>query len=179
MKTSSRGGSFVAFILGLSVGAALTVFVMHHHFRSAASPAEVERTALPTTPPPAAQPPPASSADDALTRKLREWKLDPENLRRELEHAGDVIKREGKRLGDQLGAATSDVRIVAVIKARYTLDDGLSAWNIVVACKDGHVTLAGSVDSPELIGRAIVLALDTDGVLDVVSSLRVKTKTQP
>ena len=65
------------------------------------------------------------------------------------------------------------MRIIALIKAKYTLDKELSARHITVASTDGHVKLSGSVQSPDQIGRAIVLALDTDGVVDVESSLRV------
>jgi osmotically-inducible protein OsmY len=108
--------------------------------------------------------------DDWFQRKLREWGLSPDDLRRMSDNAGEAISRKGARLGEM----ASDVRIIAVVKAKFTLDDHLSGWDITVGCADGHVTLGGMVDSPEAIGRAIVLALDTEGVADVVSSLRVR-----
>jgi hypothetical protein len=187
---SQRGGSFFAFVLGLALGTAFGVFVLPGLLREKpqpAAPAAGKEVAPPQVPAGPAQPEatPAVEADprtavepkeeDWAQRKLREWGLSPEDLRRMSESAGGVITREGGKLGEM----ASDVRIVAVIKAKYTLDDKLSGWDIIVGCADGHVTLGGSVDSPDLIGRAIVLALDTSGVVDVVSSVRVKPPAPP
>lgn len=117
---------------------------------------------------------PTESREDYIQRKLREWNLRPDDLRRELDEAGRIIRRHTEEIGDRVADATSDLRIIAVIKGKYALDDFLSAWQISIGCKDGHVTLTGSVRSPDLIGRAIVIALETEGVVDVVSSLKVR-----
>lgn len=39
----------------------------------------------------------------------------------------------------------------------------------------GRVTLDGTVDSEEQIARAITLALETDGVVQVTANLKVKS----
>lgn len=109
-----------------------------------------------------------------IDRKLREWNLDPEQLKRELERGGQVVREKSREMGTRLPEDFSDVTIIATIKAKYTLDRELSGWNIIVGCENGHVTLSGKVDSPEHIGRAVVMALDADGVVDVVSSLTVQ-----
>jgi len=70
--------------------------------------------------------------------------------------------------------ASADARIVTAIKAKYTVDSDLSVWKISVSCTQGHVTLSGTVSTPDDIGRAMALALDTDGVRDVISTLQVK-----
>ncbi|BET68728.1 hypothetical protein ASA1KI_36460 [Opitutales bacterium ASA1] len=120
-------------------------------------------------------PPPASSPnEDYFSRKLREWNLDPDEVRRELDRAGRILREGSRELGTRLAEETSDVRIIAVIKAKLTLDEELSAWQISVGCQDGHVTLTGTLDTPDQIARAIVLALDTKGVIDVDSSLRLR-----
>ena len=134
--------------------------------------------APPANPAPA-QPTPAPDKEDEITRLLRQWRLSPDDIKRELERAGTVIKRESGTLGERIGEATLDARIVTVIKAKYTLDRELSAWDIAVASTDGHVTLAGTVNSPDLIGRAVVIALETQGVVDVVSSLRARASATP
>ena len=72
--------------------------------------------------------------------------------------------------------AASDARAVTEIKAKYAEDSTLSVWKISVACDQGHVTLSGTVSSPEDIGKAVALALDADGVHDVTSKLEVKPK---
>lgn len=109
-----------------------------------------------------------------IDRKLREWRLDPEELKQELERGGQIVREKSAGIGSTLPGDLSDVTIIAKIKAKYTLDRELSGWNIIVGCENGHVTLSGKVDSPEHIGRAVVIALDADGVIDVVSTLTVR-----
>lgn len=60
------------------------------------------------------------------------------------------------------------------IKARLAADSELSAWNISVDTTGGVVTPAGTVATPGLIGRAVLLALESDGVNEVISTLQVK-----
>ncbi|MGH8017564.1 MAG: BON domain-containing protein [Opitutaceae bacterium] len=154
----------IALVLGAFLGAAATWLVLEKEGRLQPS---------------ASAPPPASTNgapaidEDRISRKLREWNLDSEDLREELDRAGRILREKGREFGARLAEETSDVRIIALIKAKYTLDEQLSARQIAVGCKDGHVTLTGTVASAEQVGRAIVLALDTEGVLDVDSSLRV------
>jgi hypothetical protein len=163
-NTSRAGFSFVGvlitLVLGAFLGAAATYLLLEREGR--------------LQPPSTAHPSPEAPSldEDYFSRKLRDWNLDPEDVRAELNRAGRILREKGRALGSRLAEETSDVRIIAVIKAKYTLDEELSARQITVGCKDGHVTLGGTAQSPEQIGRAIVLALDTDGVVDVDSSLR-------
>lgn len=109
-----------------------------------------------------------------IDRKLREWDLDPDHLKIELERGGQIVREKSREMGTNFPENFSDVTIIAKIKAKYTLDRELSGWNIIVGCENGHVTLSGKVDSPEHIGRAVVIALDAEGVVDVVSTLSVR-----
>ncbi len=173
MVPSSRGSSFWAFVFGVAFGALLGAVLMHRYLTEHAlrPPGETApRADIPAAPP---------SVDDAFDRVRREWHLTPEEIRRQLDRAGQVIKREGGALGQRLDAATLDPRIVATIKAKYTLDSALSAWDIAVASREGHVTLSGTVNEPDLVVRAVVLALDTRGVVDVTSTLTVKSSAAP
>lgn len=54
-------------------------------------------------------------------------------------------------------------------------DAELSVWSIGVSTTAGRVTLDGTVDSEEQIARAITLALETDGVVQVTANLKVKS----
>ncbi len=164
---SSFAAVLFALVLGGLIGAAATYILFQPNAAVPESPAVLGTPSPPST---GAAVQAQETREDAITRKLREWNLNPDELRREMDRAGRVFRA----IGRQVAEGTSDMRIIAVIKAKYTLDDHLSAWNISVGCKDGHVTLTGTVSSAELLGRAIVLALDTDGVIDVDSSLRVK-----
>src|SRR5580658_2983359 len=91
---------------------------------------------------------------------IAEWHLSPDEIRADLARTGQVARSRLEVAGSQM----ADARIVAVIKAKYLLDSQLSAFSISVTSRGGTVTLDGSVTSPELIGRAVALALNTDGV---------------
>jgi osmotically-inducible protein OsmY len=114
----------------------------------------------------------ASDVKDAINEKLTEWHLTPDDIKNDLEKTGQVVRTNTQAVGEKI----SDARIVTVIKAKYVMDHDLSAIDISVASQDGQVALGGTVASPELIGKAIVLALDTDGVSGVTSKISVATK---
>lgn len=164
-RRSSFASLLITLVIGMFLGAAGAYTLIEKDAAEAAAlrPAQPEQA-----------PSPGGANDDAFARKLREWNLDSDDLRAELDRAGRIIRERGRELGSRVAEETSDVRIVAMIKAKYTLDDELSAWDISVGCKDGHVTLTGFVKSADQLARAIVLALDTGGVVDVDSALRVR-----
>ena len=110
-----------------------------------------------------------------------EWRarLDALNLRAdkikdELANGGKVFRRNAEDQGTKVSDAAADARIVTAIKAKYAVDSNLSVWQISVACTGGHVTLSGMVNTPEDVGRAVALALEAEGVRDVVSTIQVK-----
>lgn len=119
----------------------------------------------------------AQSAGNALDEKLHSWKLDREHITNELARTGRVIRDKADQAGKALSDATADGRVTAAIKAKLVKDPDLSAWDIHVSTTDGVVTLSGSVSSPDFIGKAMELALDTDGARQVISTLQVKPKT--
>ena len=67
-----------------------------------------------------------------------------------------------------------NAKVVTMINAKLVGDAKLSAIKINVDADQGTVTLKGTVKSADLIGRAVVLALDTDDVVQVVSLLTVE-----
>ncbi|HWC58164.1 MAG TPA: BON domain-containing protein [Verrucomicrobiae bacterium] len=119
----------------------------------------------------------AQNAGDALADKLRSWHLDRDSITNELARTGKVIRDKADAAGKTLKDATADARVTAAVKAKYVKDSDLSAWDIHVSTTDGVVTLSGTVDSPDLIGKAMEEALDTDGAQQVISTLQVKPKT--
>jgi len=118
----------------------------------------------------------AQNAGDALADKFRSWNLDREHITNELARTGRVIREKANAAGQALKDATADGRVTAAIKAKYVRDSDLSAWDIHVSTTDGVVTLSGTVSSPDLVGKAMGLALDTDGARQVISTLQVKSK---
>lgn len=116
----------------------------------------------------------AVSAKDAVAEKLEQWHLSGSDIKQDLEKTGEVVRTKAKSAGSSIASATSNARLVAVINAKYTLDKDLSARAIDVSADAGHVVLRGTVASEALIGKAVALALDTDGVLEVKSLLTVQ-----
>ena len=116
----------------------------------------------------------AENTSDALRAKLDTLDLHSDQIKQELAKTGEVIRRKAHDIGEAAVNAASDARAVTEIKAKYAEDPTLSVWKISVSCNQGHVTLSGTVSSPDDIGKAITLALDADGVRDVTSTLQVK-----
>src|SRR6185312_5513433 len=111
----------------------------------------------------------AIKAKDAIKNKITEWKLTPDDIKEDLQKTGRVVRTKTAGLGQRAGEFADDTRIVAAIKAKYLTDSDLSAIAISVSSEKGLVSLNGSVRSLDLAGRAVALALDTDGVTQVVS----------
>jgi osmotically-inducible protein OsmY len=159
----------IAFLLGVIAGA-IAVRMLSPRERRTDS-----HTALPSpaaSSPAANLPETARSMRDSVADKLEAWKLTPENIKDDLAKTGGVVRSKAIAAGERI----ADARVTAVVKAKYVLDADLSAIDIGVECKDGEVTLTGTVASPGLIGRAIALALDTNGVRHVVSKLAVQPR---
>lgn len=118
----------------------------------------------------------ARNMSDALRAKLDTLDLHSDQINDELTRNGKIFRRKAHDIGDQEVNTASDARAIVEIKAKCAADATLSVWNISAGCTQGHVTLSGTVASPDDIGRAVALALDTDGVRDVTSTLEVKPK---
>jgi osmotically-inducible protein OsmY len=102
--------------------------------------------------------------------------FDPENIKEELARTGRVVRDKAGQAGDYVADATANARTTAAIKAKLIADTGLAAFKIGVDTADGVVTLSGTVSSPDEIARAMKLAMETDGVYRVISTLQVKAK---
>jgi hypothetical protein len=112
----------------------------------------------------------ATAFKDSLGQKLQDWHLTPDEIKADLQKTGEVVRSNAKAAGETI----NDARLVAQINAKLVLDADLSARSINVDCSGGKVTLRGSVPSEALLGRAVALALDTSGVVSVLSKLTVK-----
>jgi hypothetical protein len=118
----------------------------------------------------AERPPAGGSVGDSISWRLREWHLGPDDINADLARTGQVFRENAAAAGGRI----SDVRMAAVIKAKFVIDRDLSARDIAVRVDDGRVTLTGTVPSADLIGRATALALDTGGVRNVTARLAVR-----
>jgi hypothetical protein len=136
------------FILGLAVGG----YAMYHYDQTQGLHPSLAR------------------ADEKIDQKLVDWHLTKDDIKADLAKTGEVVRTKTAEAGSKI----TDARIHTVIKAKYVLDRDLSAVDIEVAVTAGSVALTGTVPSEELIGKAVELAMDTDGVTAVSAHLAVK-----
>ena len=123
--------------------------------------------------------PRVAHAWDVVDAQLTAWHLRGDDVREELGHTGRVLRRQVSDFGAVMASASSDTAITAKIKAKYTIERDLSVFGISVNTTDGRVTLAGNVTSHQQIGKAMLIALETDGVREVNSTLQVKSPARP
>jgi osmotically-inducible protein OsmY len=114
------------------------------------------------------------SARDAVQEKLRVLDLRPEQVKEDLAKTGQVVRRKAREAGQTIADSTADARITTAIKTKLVANRDLSALSISVNTTGGVVTLSGTVTSPEDISKAMMLAMDVDGVREVVSTVQVK-----
>jgi hyperosmotically inducible periplasmic protein len=118
----------------------------------------------------------AANARDAIEDKLRSFKLGTNDIKDELARSGTVVRRKAQEAGKALADATADARTTGAIKAKLLANRELSGLSISVNTTGGVVTLSGSVSSPGEISKAMLLAMETEGVQQVISTLQVKAK---
>ena len=99
-----------------------------------------------------------------------------EDVRQELERTGLVIRQKAAQIGTAIVESTADARMTAAIKAKLMSEPGVSSMGIDVNTTGGVVTLAGSVGSHEEVAKAMRIALDTDGVAKVISTIQVRPR---
>src|SRR5947208_11460786 len=153
---------FLALLVGIAVGAGALWFYNTKEGRSGvqATGEQIESA--------------AKSARDTVQEKLRVLDLRPDQVKEDLARTGQVVRRKAREAGKAIADATADARITAAIKGKLVANRDLSALSISVNTTGGVVTLSGPVSTPEDISKAMLLAMETDGVTEVVSTLQVK-----
>ena len=158
--------TLLVLVFGIALGAAAIWFYSNHRddprVRSAGERVETA----------------ARSVRDTATNELRVLHISPEDIKDELARTGQVVRRTATEAGHAIADATADARTTTTIKGKLVASRDLSALSISVNTTAGVVTLSGAVASPEDISKAILLAMETDGVREVVSTLQVKPKAK-
>jgi len=111
---------------------------------------------------------------DGFAAKLEALDLLPRQIKEEMTHGDIIVRRKAHDTGEKAANTATDAHAATAIRENYAMDPNLSRWQIAVSCSKGHVAISGMVSTPDDIGRAIALALETDGVRDVTSTLQVK-----
>jgi len=153
---------FFALLVGIAVGASAVWFYSTKQGKSAVRTTgdQIESS--------------SKSARDVVQEKLKMLDLRSEDIRDDLARTGQVVRRKAREISKSIADGTADARITGTIKGKLVANRDLSAMSISVNTTSGVVTLSGSVSSPEDIGKAVLLAMETDGVREVISSLQVK-----
>jgi len=113
----------------------------------------------------------AQSSNDALEKAGRQIDQAISNTEKHVEAAKDSVVDTTKATGAYL----DDSVITAKIKTALLNDDFLKLAPIDVTTVDGVVTLRGTVDSEQLVARAIGLVNNQEHVKSVKNELLVKT----
>ena len=155
---------FLALLIGIVIGAGALWFYGTKQGKSTARATgeQIEST--------------TKSARDSIQDKLKVLDLRSEDIKDELARTGRIVRRKAREAGQAIADATADARVTAAIKAKLVANRDLSALSISVNTTEGVVTLSGTVSSPEDISKAMLLAMETDGVREVVSTLQVKPR---
>ena len=103
--------------------------------------------------------------------RLRNWRLTEEDLMNELQTSDQVVRTRTMNPGEPADPADSRVHELIAIKLNNNPDT--SGLPLQVNIDDGVARLSGAANSPAQIGKAMALALDTPGVLRVVSMVRI------
>jgi hypothetical protein len=146
-----------------------------------------------TTPPPATTTPSstdslandmktaANSAGDALrsagnsvatSARIAEWKLTADDINADLAAHRDIV-----RTRDAAAAPTGKMDksvLKSAVEGRIKADSELAELKLDINSKsDGSIELEGKAQTADQVGKAIALALDTDGVTKVTSKIKL------
>ena len=157
--------AFLGFIIGLLIGGAAMWAYQNNHANTYMASAR-DRTEQAAT-----------SVGNAAEDQMHKLHLDTGDIKDELARTGKVIRDKAQEVGQKISDATADTRITTEIKGKMVADQGLSSLHISVNTTGGVVTLSGSVSNVDDIGKAMYVALNTDGVSQVISTLQVKPTT--
>jgi hyperosmotically inducible periplasmic protein len=113
----------------------------------------------------------------ANTARTTEWRLNSSDIQADLDAKRDIIRTK-----DAAGTPTGHTdrkMIKSSVEGRFKADSDLSNLKLSVDAKrDGEVELDGKAMSADQVGKAIALALDTDGVNKVTSKIRLDSSAR-
>ncbi len=155
---------FLALVLGALIGAAV---VWYYHTEQGHANINAAADQVQSA---------AKSTGQAIEDKLRAFNLRTNDIKDELARGGTVVRQKAQQASKALADATADARTTAAIKAKLFASHDLPAMSISVNTTDGVVTLSGNVHSLQEVSKAMLIAMETEGVRQVISTLQVKPK---
>jgi hypothetical protein len=116
----------------------------------------------------------ASASNNAMpdiSARLTEWKLMPDDIKAEVD-SGSVVRSKTPGAGEPTGPM--DSILVGQITTRLQDNPYTSMLKIEVSSDKGVVTLTGTARTLDQIGKAIALSLDTGGVTQTISQIKLQ-----
>jgi hyperosmotically inducible protein len=98
-------------------------------------------------------------------------------LQADLDRGVTIVRTKDTVVGAPTGNTDDDV-VETMIKGKLQADADTAKAMIDVDANNGEVALKGSAESASQVGRAIALALDTQGVTKVSSDVKVNAKAK-
>ena len=142
----------------------------------AAGPADAMTSESPqvaANPPASATLSPADMAEGgakpAIAERIAQWKLSSDEIKSEFDASGRVARSKTLGAGEPTGLM--DDLLVTLVSGKLKDDADTSALKIAVTANKGVVTLTGSAHSLDQIGKAVALALDTNGANQAISTI--------
>jgi len=103
---------------------------------------------------------------------MTEWRLSTTEIQSDLDRGVTIVRTKDNVVGAPTGS-TDDAVIKTMVKGKLQADSQTAKASFDVDAKNGEVMLKGNADSAATVGRAIALALDTQGVTKVSSDIKV------
>lgn len=99
--------------------------------------------------------------------------IDTDGIKQQLAQTGQTVANKAQQAGNAIVYATDDMRTTATVKSQLAVHPHLSALNISVSTTAGVVTLSGKVATQQNVKEAMQVALNVEGVREVVAALQV------
>jgi len=107
---------------------------------------------------------------------MTEWRLSATEIQSDLDSGVTIVRTKDTIVGAPTGS-TDDEVVKTMVKGKLQADSNTAKGTFDVEAKNGEVMLKGTADSAASVGRAIALALDTQGVTKVSSDVKISKTT--
>lgn len=115
-----------------------------------------------------------SDNSQPVLARISEWRLKGDEIKAEFDSSGRIVRSKAPAAGEPTGPM--DSVLTNQVKEKLEGDSDLSSQKISASADDGIVTLTGSASSLDQIGKAVAVSLDTPGVKQVVSTIKLESK---
>jgi len=119
----------------------------------------------------------SSAMSSDVSPRITEWRLSAAEIQTDLDSGVTIVRTKDNVVGAPTGSTDDDV-LKTMVKGKLQADSQTAKASFDVDAKKGEVMLKGTADSADTIGRAIALALDTQGVTKVSSDIKVTSTSK-